>query len=123
MIATFSYYGHTVEAKIPYNAALLAELKATIPSEERRSMVTMERSGPILTEDECSALVVSLLTARERSGDEGATEAEMGQVIRWARRARIGATALDLVLTGRLLVDVRGDGKVVFSEAEPEVAS
>lgn len=63
-----------------------------------------------ITEQEMETLILSLLAAR---GEQGASEAEMKQVIDWAVQARTDQALLSLTLLGKALINI-DNGDVVF---------
>ena len=73
----------------------------------------MSEQYDYLTDDEVSRLILSVLEMRHLTGQNGATEAELTEVVDWAKQVRIEHAALDLVLDGKLLLDVR-DGEMHF---------
>jgi hypothetical protein len=75
----------------------------------------MSKRDDILSDDEIDTVILSLLDGQ---GEKGATDDEMREAVRWARRARIANVMLNLVLRGQagLLLDERGDIRVFAKE-------
>ena len=69
----------------------------------------------VLTSEEIDTVILSLLAGQ---GETGATDHEMREAVRWARRARIANIMLNLVLRGQagLLLDEHGDIRVFAKE-------
>ena len=59
-----------------------------------------EKTKDLLSNNEIDRLIL-LMASR----DEGATEEEMEECVRWARRVRLEATFLELVLNGEVRSD------------------
>lgn len=66
----------------------------------------------ILSREECEILIMSLAISR---GEEGFTEEEAAQVIKWAQEQRIGYSLLELTLKGLTNINLTGDNEPTFS--------
>jgi hypothetical protein len=68
-----------------------------------------------LTDEEVDRLIYITTTG---AGQDGPTEAEIGQVIEWAKKVRIQHALLDSALRGQLIPGEFCDGDLVFRAAE-----
>ena len=68
-----------------------------------------EKTKDLLSNNEIDRLIL-LMASR----DEGATEEEMEECVRWARRVRLEATFLELILNGEVEVRFNQAGIPVF---------
>jgi len=68
-----------------------------------------EKTKDLLSNNEIDRLIL-LMASR----DEGATEEEMEECVRWARRVRLEATFLELILNGEVEVRFNPAGIPVF---------
>ena len=67
----------------------------------------MDEHEDFLTDDEIDTLIFALL---EGQGKGGATDEEMEDAVRWARKARVNSHLLAMVLDRRLVMRVRNGG-------------
>lgn len=69
----------------------------------------------ILSEEEVEILILSFINTR---AEEGATEEEVFQVVKWAETQRIGSTMLDLVLKGMADINWKNNDVTIAATEE-----
>jgi hypothetical protein len=71
--------------------------------------------GKFITEEE----ELQLLGALSQGPAQGFTEAEAGEVLKWAHETRLREVILQLVLEGLIQLSFREDGQLVFTAIDP----
>jgi hypothetical protein len=66
----------------------------------------------LLTDEEIQSVILNFTTVR---GDLGATKAELEKIVEWAQETACMKTLLELVLLGRVDIDLK-DGVVMFRQ-------
>lgn len=69
-------------------------------------------SAEVLSDSEVEAVIFAFMRARR---SRTFTEDEARKVLDWAVDARLSAAALKLAIEGRMNVDVREDGEIIYS--------
>lgn len=75
------------------------------------------RIGPVLTETEVEAVVMATVNGCD---PRPVGDAQLQAALRWATGAKLEATMLELVLQGRVDLQVTEAGEVLFQEARHE---
>lgn len=70
-------------------------------------------NSPFLSDGEIMRIVMNFAQTR---GEDGITEEEAHEICAWANEVRVGQTMLDMVLEGKVGIDLREDGEVEFSQ-------
>lgn len=71
----------------------------------------MKNEPSALSDEDCEQLLLAFAAAR---GEKGITKHEGQRVIRWAEQAVTDYTLLQLVLSGKALVDIDDKGEIAF---------
>ncbi|MDP8924406.1 MAG: hypothetical protein M3O34_16230 [Chloroflexota bacterium] len=75
----------------------------------------MDERKDILSVEEIDAVILALL---EGQGGAGATDEEMDDAVRWARKARINGHLLDLILDEKVVMRLGDGGSFLFATRE-----